>query len=123
MPARIPKACRLRGCPRTTTHRHGYCDAHADKAHAKQWKGSGKGRGGRPWRRRRDRIRDRANGLCEECDRNGLVVPGCICDHITPEAEGGTEGDDNLQWLCQSCSDEKTKQEAARGQARALTKG
>ncbi|EFT8879185.1 HNH endonuclease, partial [Salmonella enterica] len=28
MPLRIPKACRVRGCRRTTTDPSGYCESH-----------------------------------------------------------------------------------------------
>ncbi|WP_261840963.1 HNH endonuclease [Aliamphritea ceti] len=115
MPARTPKACRQQGCRHATTLKHGYCEAHADKAASWSTGRAGRGRGGRPWRRTRDQVKEAAQGLCEYCRLNGFAVAGCVCDHIIPEAEGGTSDMSNLQWLCQQCSDTKTKQEAIRG--------
>ncbi|WP_299195732.1 HNH endonuclease signature motif containing protein [uncultured Amphritea sp.] len=114
MPPRIPKACRVRGCSGTSTERHGYCEQHADKA--KPWTGgrAGRGRGGRSWRKLREIVKSRANGLCEEHLKRKFVVVGCICDHIIPTAEGGTDDLNNLQLLCQSCSDKKTHEEKLR---------
>jgi hypothetical protein len=36
-----------------------------------------------------------------------------------PLAEGGTDRPDNIQGLCQACSDRKTHDESRRGQRRA----
>jgi len=121
MPKRIPKACREARCPKTSIERHGYCEDHAYKHQS--WSQSGKGRGGRPWRRIRDQVRQRANNLCEEHARQGLVVAGDCCDHIIPEAEGGTSILSNLQWLCVECHNKKTKEEAKRGNRRSLLRG
>lgn len=80
------------------------------------------GRGGRPWRRKREQVFERDGYLCQEHQRLGVtrVVTlhgprAGVCDHIIPKAEGGTDADSNLQTLCQSCSDEKTHQESQRG--------
>ncbi|MCP4597784.1 HNH endonuclease signature motif containing protein [Neptuniibacter sp.] len=118
MPASIPRACRVRGCAGTTTERHGYCEAHAHKAKAWSSGRAGRGRGGRPWRRIRERIKERDKGLCQICLKAGLMVPGTICDHIIPEAEGGRTTDDNLQMICRKCNDRKTQQESQRARAR-----
>jgi 5-methylcytosine-specific restriction protein A len=53
--------------------------------------------------------------LCRECVRHDRVRAATIRDHIIPIAEGGTEDPSNIQPLCQTCSDEKTRQEASRG--------
>ena len=45
---------------------------------------------------------------CEECDRQGVVTPGVIADHIVPLAAGGTGDRGNYQLLCRACSDAKT---------------
>lgn len=68
-------------------------------------------RGGK-WMRIRERILKRDQGLCQECKRHGRLALACIVDHITPLWAGGTDDDANLQSLCQTCSDEKTAQEA-----------
>jgi len=72
----------------------------------------GQGRGGRPWRRKVEQIKVRDQYTCRHC---GVVTVVGSCDHITPRAEGGTDADSNLQWLCNPCHDTKTKAEAARG--------
>ena len=56
--------------------------------------------------------------LCAECERNGRVSVATIRDHIVPLAEGGTDDPENIQGLCQACSDAKTEREIARGVAR-----
>lgn len=80
------------------------------------------GRGGRPWRRKREQIFERDGYLCQECLRQGIVTivtlhgsKAGICDHIIPTAEGGSDADANLQTLCQPCSDAKTQLEAQKG--------
>lgn len=123
MPPRTPKACRLQGCRHTTQHKHGYCDEHAHKAERKAWANSGKGRGGRPWRRKRDIVKANADGLCVLCRLKGIVSTGSVCDHIAPEAEGGSSDISNLQWLCVPCHDEKTAKESKRGVSRSPTRG
>jgi 5-methylcytosine-specific restriction endonuclease McrA len=53
--------------PRTSRHERGYGTAH-DKMRA-------------------GLIREVVT--CEECDRQGIVTPGTIADHITPRRHGG----------------------------------
>ncbi|WP_256681066.1 HNH endonuclease [Pseudomonas sp. JUb52] len=73
----------------------------------------GEGRGGRPWRRIRERILQRDLYTCQAC---GLVAADAEVDHIVNLAQGGGEGDENLQTLCGPCHRAKTAREA--GQAR-----
>ncbi|MGY4892370.1 UNVERIFIED_CONTAM: HNH endonuclease [Xanthomonas axonopodis] len=75
----------------------------------------GQGRGGRPWRRKRDSIMKRDQYLCAPCRAAGRVTAAEEVDHIVPQAEGGTGADDNLQAICVDCHIAKTKAEAARG--------
>jgi len=82
----------------------------------------GSGRGGRPWRRKREKIFERDGYLCQEHLRAGSVVVvtlhgrlSGICDHIVPLSEGGTDAERNLETLCQECSDIKTQAESLRG--------
>ena len=116
MPARIPKACRVRACVGTSTAKHGYCNKHEDRVRDRVIQTRGKGRGGRPWRRLREKIRSRANGLCEQHNAEGLCVIGSFCDHIINTANGGDDSESNLQWLCKPCHDAKTAKEASKGQ-------
>lgn len=80
------------------------------------------GRGGRPWRRKRQRVFERDNYLCQEHFRQGRLVSVAlhgdnagICDHVIPLEEGGSDYETNLQTLCKQCSDEKTQLESQRG--------
>jgi len=82
----------------------------------------GQGRGGRPWRRKRERVFNRDKFLCQICLQQGRVTAielsgkdAGVCDHRIPIAEGGTDHEENLQTICQPCDREKTAQESARG--------
>lgn len=76
------------------------------------WEGSGKGRGGRPWRRKRERVLDRDKHLCQCCRRAGRLTPATEVDHITPLAEGGTDDETNLESICTPCHRRKTGKRA-----------
>lgn len=68
--------------------------------------------------RRLQRDRDalfRREPLCRECSKHGYTTLATIRDHIVSLAEGGTDDDNNVQPLCQACSDAKTAAESARG--------
>jgi 5-methylcytosine-specific restriction enzyme A len=71
----------------------------------------GQGRGGRPWRRRRARILARDGYLCRLCERRGILTLATEVDHILPLFLGGTEDDENLQSLCETCHAEKSEAE------------
>ncbi len=53
--------------------------------------------------------------FCRPCKGRGTIVLAVVRDHIVALAEGGTEDDENIQPLCQACSDRKTQEEANRG--------
>lgn len=74
----------------------------------------GKGRGGRPWRRTRARILERDSYLCQPCKRQDKLTLATEVDHIVPQFEGGGEGDENLQAICNGCHTAKTKAEVGR---------
>ncbi len=80
--------------------------SHAPK---KNW---GKSRGGRPWRRLKDKILSRDNYTCQACGRIGGKLE---LDHIINLASGGIDNEDNLQILCQSCHQQKTHTESMVG--------
>ena len=66
----------------------------------------GQGRGGRPWRRIVERIKQRDQYTCQKC---GRVTDEGDVDHRIPLAKGGTDKDDNLQYLCRvPCHRDKT---------------
>ncbi|MGR3963825.1 HNH endonuclease [Pseudomonas sp. 910_23] len=78
----------------------------AEAAGADSW---GMGRGGRPWRRKREAILIRDNYTCRVC---GLTTKDLEVDHIINIAQGGTDDDGNLQALCIPCHKAKTALES-----------
>lgn len=55
--------------------------------------------------------------ICAECKRQGLVSYGDELDHIVPLHLGGSNGHENLAWLCFHHHFEKSKREALARQA------
>jgi 5-methylcytosine-specific restriction protein A len=78
----------------------------------------GNGRGGRPWRRKRDAVMARDKYMCQPCSRTGRITLADEVDHVTPQAEGGTDDEANLQAICFECHQLKTLAEARRGVAK-----
>lgn len=72
------------------------------------------GRGGRPWRRIRDAVMRRDQGLCQQCMRHDVVSPASEVDHIVPVSEGGKDVESNLEAICKSCHKAKTQTESQR---------
>ena len=72
----------------------------------KNW---GSGRGGRPWRRLKEKIHLRDNWTCQHCRR---VTTQLELDHIVHVAQGGTDEESNLQSLCPPCHKDKTLKES-----------
>lgn len=73
------------------------------------------GRGGRPWRRKRERIFQRDNYLSQIHLCKGLIrsveLHGAnhgVLDHKVPETQGGTDEDENLQTICIAFDKEKS---------------
>ena len=69
----------------------------------------GEGRGGRPWRRLKERMHVRDQWTCQSC---GLVTDKLELDHIVNQAVGGTDDESNLQSLCVECHKLKTSKES-----------
>ena len=121
MPHRLPHPCPVTGCPALVASGQRFCPAHADRergehrAYAErrtddaeqdfyrsaQWKRL------RAWQLRRE-------PLCEECAKQGQVVPATVVDHRTPIKQGGARLDpDNLQSICIPHHNQKTANEKA----------
>lgn len=127
MPARIAKLCRRRGCRELTREPSGYCQAHEGdtigwrKTH-RQVSAAERGYDA-AWRRLRDWVMRRDNGLCQPCLRAGRVTAATEVDHIIGKAEakrmGWTRADadahDNLQAICRECHKVKTAQDSRKG--------
>ena len=78
-------------------------DTHQPKS---RW---GHGRGGRPWRRKREDIFKREKYTCQVCGRVGGELE---LDHILNVARGGTDDASNLQTICTACHKPKTHAES-----------
>lgn len=74
--------------------------------------GWGSGRGGRPWRRKREAIllRDLYMCQCDEC--KGGILPANEVDHIVPLSQGGSNDDNNLRGINCDCHKKKTHRES-----------
>lgn len=68
-----------------------------------------RGRAGVELRKRRLR----AEPLCRHCKERGIIKIATTPDHIAPLANGGTDTDDNIQCLCESCHAAKTAQDGS----------
>ncbi len=110
MPLRTQKPCRAKGCNALHRNANGYCDVHADQAKAfATCKPSD--RGGRPWRRLRDKIlkRDKYLCRCDDCVRLGRLREAHEVDHIIALANGGTDDPSNLRAINHECHRVKTR--------------
>lgn len=110
MPQAAPKPCTQ--CGTLVRDGSARCDQHKAAAWVKTV--PYKRESGRRLQRKRVELFTR-EPLCRECTKQGRVSLAEIRDHITPLAEGGSDDDSNVQPLCTSCSDAKTKRESARG--------
>ena len=118
MLSKPPRPCKKPMCSGLTTDKHGYCEKHAHLYKPWSTGSAGKGRGGRPWRRTRDRILKRDKGLCQPCMRKGFVFPASEVDHIIEKTDGGTDDDSNLEAICNPCHTAKTQASAAQARAK-----
>ena len=77
----------------------------------------GQGRGGRPWRRKRDNVLKRDGYICQcaECQMAG-VLPRIAeeVDHVLSLANGGTDDESNLRAISRVCHRKKTARERKR---------
>lgn len=114
MPIRPGAACtNTPGCPGIV--RAGRCSVCGPKrpdAHAyDRQRGSAAQRGyDRRWQKLR-LMHLRAQPLCAECLKHGLVTIASEVDHIQPKRHGGDDSATNLQSLCKPCHTRKTNRE------------
>lgn len=65
------------------------------------------------WKRARELIKIRDNGLCQSCLGDRRLTVGTIVDHVIPVKVNWNLRltEDNLQLLCQGCHNKKTAEE------------
>lgn len=69
----------------------------------------------RAWRKAR-KLYLQKNPLCVECEKDGMIVPATVVDHIVPINQGGDKlNESNFQSLCQHHHNSKSAREASRG--------
>lgn len=114
MPSLPGRQCRVSGCSGlATSANNGYCLKHKNKG----WEDYQKDNPNRfyqstRWKKTRTMVIRRACGLCENCIKKKLFVPGNNVDHKIPVSKGGAIWDlDNLQLLCEDCHKAKTAKE------------
>jgi len=105
MPTSPKRPCRYPGCPGLAAPGEQYCPQHkaqTESFYNRYQRPNDKNAYGRAWKRIRDR-KIKANPLCEECLKNGVLKPAEEVHHIVPLADGGTSERSNLISLCRSC--------------------
>lgn len=118
MPRRAARPCKAPGCPNLVRGQGAYCEEHSKqqktKSDAQRGTAAQRGYGAR-WRRLRKMFLAE-NPLCADPfgvhAERGETVAASQVDHIVAKSRGGTDDWDNLQSLCRSCHDRKTKLEA-----------
>lgn len=125
MPTRAPHPCAEPGCA-ALVHHGSRCPAHRrapirDLEQVRRYddrRGTAAERGyDARWRKVRE-LKLATNPLCEECERQGYVMPGELIDHIVAKRNGGTDDLSNLQTLCRPCHAKKTAEDVAVGARR-----
>lgn len=112
MPRKLPKPCTQPGCKALSVDGSGRCPAHPKPKWAKRSDAT-KRITGRTLQRLRERLFS-AEPLCAECSRQGRVAEATERDHIIPLSEGGEDIESNVQGLCLSCHEAKSKAERLR---------
>lgn len=122
MPKATPKRCRERNCGKSTTHRHGYCDAHASNASWGKYGKQQEDKGRRvhhtsEWKNDiSPRVKRLANHICINHLKMSpsIIVRGVITEHIVPVSKGGSNELSNLSCFCKECATIKTSWERNR---------
>ncbi len=104
MPRKPLSPCRYPGCPNLCEG--SYCDEHKTLGNREYNRyrrdPETNKRYGAEWRTIRS-IYVKSHPLCEQCLKNGRIVPTAEVHHIVPLADGGNNDDSNLMSLCHAC--------------------
>jgi len=121
MPYAAKRPCAAPGCTALVDSTR-YCAEHARPQNG-AWDHGGKNARQRgytwAWQRQRRWLLSH-EPLCRICAKNGAVRLAVEVDHIQPKAQGGTDDLANLQPLCRSCHDAKTKREHGMGRSQGV---
>jgi len=106
--------------PRPCTHpmctkyaaKKGRCNDHKIEAWNHNGKSSNERGYGHKWRKLKVRVLQEDGHLCQPCIRDGIFTKAVDVDHIINKAKGGTDQRRNLESICKSCHDIKTKRES-----------
>ena len=97
------------------------------KSHKTKNDSWGRGRGGRPWRRKREKIFKRDRYLCQLHLNMGKYIavdlhgPNAgVLDHKVPLSQGGSDDESNLWTICKQCDKVKTVMESRGGGIKSL---
>jgi 5-methylcytosine-specific restriction protein A len=104
MPYKPKKPCAHPGCPALTDSR--YCPEHT-KAERKRYDQYSRDpettkHDGYRWQKIRAAFLS-AHPLCELCKRAGRLTPATLVHHKRKVVDGGTDADENLMALCDTC--------------------
>lgn len=106
MPYKPKRPCRYPGCDRLAVGDGPYCAEHqkaADETYKKFERSPDINKTyGRSWKRIRDRY-VKQHPLCEQCLKEGRLMPVDEVHHLLPVSQGGKSTSDNLMALCHSC--------------------
>ena len=115
MPSKSLRPCKYSGCKELVTT--GYCDNHKAEKHQRydRYRGSSASRGyDARWRRYREVfLKGHPLCECEDCKREGMIIPATVVDHIIPHKGNYKMFWDtkNHQAMSKACHDKKTASE------------
>jgi len=118
MPMKPHSVCSYPGCGAYAV-KLGRCEQHKHKPWIKHTRQEYDIDYGARWRKIRQAVLVRDDGLCCVCKRKGATE----VDHIIPKSQGGSDDDENLQAICKQCHWIKTKAEIARARNRNVLPG
>lgn len=115
----IQRPCKI--CKKITTNKNGYCDEHKHipEEQLKKWQAMHDLRRGSPSKRGYDARWVKArelylmeHPLCENCEKEGRIMPAREVHHIIALQDGGARLDpENLMALCRTCHQKFTQEE------------
>jgi len=118
VPRRAQSPCRQSGCV-ALVDKPGFCDRHRKEVYRVQkqavtedYKDRNRFYQRKVWKNVRS-LQLQLEPLCRRCRKDGKFVAAEVVDHIIPISSGGSELEhSNLQSLCKSCHNAKTRSDS-----------